>query len=185
MSGALFALLATLLTGIGARDQMTVAGLTQRGGQRWGLLFVAVLTSLATAAFAAWAGLKVAPLLTANARLIFAAIALALAGGESLLLAPRRLPDEPTQSLGATALVLLAHQLSDAARFLIFAIAVATAAPLPAGLGGAIGGGATVTAGWMFAEELGRFRLTVLRRIVGAVLLVLALWLVARAFGRV
>ena len=185
MSGLIFALIATLLAGIGARDQMTVAGLALRGGQRWGLLFVAVATSLATAAFAAWAGLKVAPLLTANARLIFAAIALALAGGESLLLAPRRLPDEPTQSLGAIALVLLAHQLSDAARFLIFAIAVATAAPLSAGLGGAIGGAATVTAGWMFAGELGRFRLAALRRIVGAVLLVLALWLIARAFGRV
>lgn len=185
MTGLIFALFATVLAGIGARDQMTVAALAARQGQRPGLLVVAIMISLATAAFAAFAGLKVAPLLTANARMIFAAIALALAGGESLLLAPRRLPDEPTQSLGATAIVLLAHQLTDAARFLVFAIAVATAAPIPAGLGGAVGGSATVAAGWLFAAELGRFRLGLVRRVIGAILLALAAWLALRALGRI
>ena len=95
------------------------------------------------------------------------------------------MPDEPTHSLGATAIVLLAHQLTDAARFLVFAIAVATAAPIPAGLGGAVGGSATVAAGWLFAAELGRFRLGLVRRIIGAILLALAAWLALRALGRV
>ncbi len=185
MTGLIFALLATVLAGIGARDQLTVAALAARQGQRPGLLMIAVIASVATAAFAAFAGLKVAPLLTANARMIFAAIALALAGGESLLLAPRKLPDEPTQSLGATAIVLLAHQVTDAARFLVFAIAVATAAPIAAGLGGAVGGSATVAAGWMFGAQLGRFRLGMVRRVIGAILLALAGWLALRALGRV
>lgn len=184
MTGFIFALLATLLAGIGARDQMTVAALALRQGQRPGLLGIAVLTSIATAAFAAYAGLKVAPLLSANARMIFAAIALALAGDESLLLRPKHLPEEPTQSLGATAIVLTAHQLTDAARFLVFAIAVATAAPIPAGLGGAVGGAATVTAGWLLAAELGRLPLVAARRMIGVVLLALAVWLALRALGR-
>lgn len=184
MTGFMFALLATLLAGIGARDQMTVAALAMRQGQRPGLLVVAVLTSIATAAFAAYAGLKVAPLLTANARMIFAAIALALAGGESLLLKPRPSPEEPTQSLGATAIVLVAHQVTDAARFLVFAIAVATAAAIPAGLGGAVGGAVTVVAAWLLAAELGRVPLVALRRTIGVVLLALAAWLALRALGR-
>ena len=184
MTGLLFALIACLLTGIGARDQVTVAGLAARQGARPGLLIVGWATSIATAAFATFAAIKIAPLLSGNARTMVAGRALLMAGAESLLLAPKRLPDEPTSSLGATALVLLAHQLTDSTRFLIFAIAVATGAALPAGLGGAIGGGAVVTLAWAMATELETTNLRPLRRVVGLVLLGIGAWLVLRALGR-
>lgn len=48
MTGFLFAFLACLIAGIGARDQLTVAALAVRQGQRPLLLVVAVLVSIAT-----------------------------------------------------------------------------------------------------------------------------------------
>jgi putative Ca2+/H+ antiporter (TMEM165/GDT1 family) len=185
MNGFLFTLLATFLAGIGARDQVTVAGLAARQGQRPGLLIVGIAVSFASAAAAVWAAKAIAPMVALpNARLFLAAMALGFAGSESLMFSPRKLPQEPTLSLGATAIVLLAHQLTDAARFLIFAIALATSAPLPAGIGGAAGGLAAVTLAWTFPEVLAHPRLRLVRRIVGGVLLVLALFLGFRALGK-
>ena len=186
MSGFLFAFIACLLAGIGARDQLTVAGLAARQGQRPLLLAVAVLTSVATAGIAAWAGFMVLPILAGNTNggLILAALATAFAGGEMLLLRSKRLPDEPTQSLGATAIVLTAHQLTDAGRFFVFALAVATAAPIPAGLGGAVGGAMAVTSGWIAGEALPARQVGIVRWVIGALLLVLAAWLALRGLGR-
>ena len=177
--------MACLLAGLGARDQMTVAGLAGRQSGRPGLLALALVTSFATAAFAAYAAIKIAPQLNGDARTIFAGIALVLAGGESLVMAPRRLPEEPTSSLGATAIVLLAHQLTDAARFLIFAIAVKTGAALWAGVGGALGGAAVVTLAWTFPEAFEWRNLRWVRRGIGTVLLLLGAWLILRAMGRI
>jgi Ca2+/H+ antiporter, TMEM165/GDT1 family len=185
MSGLLFALLATLLAGIGARDQLTVAALAARQGQRPGLILIAMATSIATAAAAACGGALLAPLMAGDARLMFAGLALAFAGGEMLFFSARRMPDEPTQSLGATAIVLSAHQLTDASRFLIFAIAVATHAPIPTGLGGALGGAGVVLAGWLAAGNLPKRQLSIIRRSVGAGLLILAAVLAMKAMGRI
>ena len=185
MSGLLFALLATLLAGIGARDQLTVAGIAARAGQRPGLLMVAVLISVATASAAAYGGALLAPLMpNGDARLILASLALALAGGEMLILKARPMPDEPTQSLGAIAIVLAAHQLTDAVRFLIVAIAVATRAPFSAGLGGALGGACVVLAGWLGAQALPVRQLSLIRRGVGAMLLLVAGYVALKALGR-
>ncbi|EQB17776.1 hypothetical protein, partial [Novosphingobium lindaniclasticum] len=129
-------LITVLLAGFGARDQMTIAGLSARQGQRPGVLLVALLSAVSTAALAAWlAGLMLGQL-PPPARAIFAAIALGLAGLESLIVVPRRRPAEPTNSLGALLLVLLASQITDAARFLIFGMGVGMAAPLAAGAAG-------------------------------------------------
>ena len=185
MSGLLFALLATLLAGIGARDLLIVAGIAARQGPRPGLLAVAVATSLATGAAAAYGGALLAPLMGGTARLMFAALALALAGAEMVIFSARRMPDEPTRSLGATAIVLTAHQLTDASRFLVFAIAVATRAPISAGLGGALGGACVVLAGWLAAGNLPARHLARIRRPVGGVLLVLAALLALSALGRI
>lgn len=183
MTGFYFTLLAVLLAGLAARDQLTVAGLTLRQGARPGVLVTGIVISFATGAAAAWAGSLIAPLLPSNARLFLAALALGFAGGESLLFSPGRNPEEPTLSLGALALVLVAHQLTDAARFLVFAIAVATNAPIPAGLGGAIGGAALLAAAWLAPELVTLPLLRRLRRVVGVVLLVVALFLGLRAIG--
>lgn len=179
-----FAFLAVVLSGLGARDQATVAGLALRQPGRPALLVTAIVVSFATAAFAAWAAAAVVPLMAPKARLFLAALALAFAGAESLVLAPGRKPKEPTASLGALLFVLLAHQLTDAARFLVFAIAVATASPLTAGIGGAVGGAAVVAAGWSAPELCGRPVWHKARRVIGVILLTLSLWLGLRVFGK-
>jgi hypothetical protein len=175
MSAFYFAFLAVLLAGLGARDQVTVASLSLRQGARPGVLLVGLATSLGTAALAAWAAASIAPSLAPKAGLVLTALALALAGLESLWPFASRRPQEPTSSLGALAIVLLAHQLTDAARFLVFALAVALAAPLAAGIGGAAGSAVTIAAGWMLPEIFADRRLRWARRAVGALLLLAAL----------
>ncbi len=183
VSAFFLALVAVILAGAGARDQMTVAGLSRAQGSRPGVLVIVLLLALATAALAAWASLAIAPMLVAKARLFMAALALGFAGAESLLLVPGRKPEEPTQSLGALGIVLAAHQLTDAARFLIFAIALAANAPVPAAAGGAAGSMLLLAAAWAAPELFTWQRLRPMRRAIGAVLLGLALWLGLRAMG--
>lgn len=174
MSAFYLAFLATLLAGLGARDQVTVASLSRRQRGRPGVLLCAVVVSLATAAFAAWASDYVAPLLSTRARLVMAAIALGFAAGEALWPFAAKRMDEPTASLGALGLVLLAHQLTDAARFLIFALAVVFAAPAAAGLGGAAAGAVSVAVAWLLPDPFADPRLRLARRTVGGVLLLAA-----------
>lgn len=183
MTGLFFALLATLIVGIGARDQMLVAQLAERQGARPALLLVALASGALAAGLAAWGGAQVAELMAGRARLLVVALALVLAGLEMLVLAPCRTPAEPTHSLGAFAIVIFAIQLTDAARFLVFAIAVLTRAPLTSGLGGAIGAMAVVTAGWAAFALLRSPRLVWLRRGLGLALLLIGLALGPMAIG--
>ena len=177
MTAFLFAFIATLLAGIGARDAMTVASLARSLGARPSLLLLAVGLCVVTAAVAAWAATAISPMLSANARMFFAALALGLAGAESLLMSPGRKLAEPTRSLAAAGIVLLAHQITDAARFLIMAIAVATADAIPAAAGGALGGAIMLGSAWAAPELFEWTRLRLWRRITGGLMLVLALWL--------
>lgn len=175
-------LLAVLLAGFGSRDQVTIAGLALRQGQRPATLIVSLVTmALATVAVVFAATLMLAEL-PPPARAIFVAIALGMAGLESLALVPRRDPKEPTNSLGALGLVLVAHQITDAARFLVFGMGVGMAAPYASGVAGLIGGGALVGFAWamphVFEQPFARW----LRRSVGAVLVVVALGLLLSEF---
>lgn len=171
------------MAGTGARDQATVAAMTLRQGPRPGLLVIAMMVSLATAAFATWGAVIVTPLLMPRARLVLAAFALAGAGIEALWPFTIRRPHEPTTSLGALLIVLLAHQLTDAARFLVFAIAAGQAAPIAAGIGGAAGGAAVVAAAWLLPQAFTNPQLRLARRAIGAVLLLLALIVAYRALS--
>ena len=174
MSAFYLAFLAVLLAGLGARDQTTVAALTLSQRGRPGILLTGLVVSLATAAFAAWAASFVIPLLVPRARLVMVAIALGLAAVEALWpFASRRL-EEPTASLGALAIVVVAHQLTDAARFLVFALAVMFAGPVPAGIGGAMGGAVSLGLAWMLPEVFAGERLRLARRGVGGALLIAA-----------
>ena len=185
MNALYFAFLAVIVTGLGARDQAMVAALSLRQGARPAVLITAVVVSLATAAGFAWAAQAIAPLLSPDARTFFAGLGLMLAGGELLLLSPRRAPAEPTLSLGALAIVLIAFQAVDAARFLVFAIAVATHAPLATGIGGALGGAVIVAMGWAAPELVDKPRLRLVRRGLGAVLLLAGGFVALRAIGRI
>lgn len=176
-------LIAVLFAGIGARDQMTIAGLARVQGQRPGVLIVALLSATLTAMFAAWAAHVVLAELPPPARTIFAAIALGMAGLESMVLAPRRNPREPTHSLGALALVLLAHQVTDAARFLVFGMGVGFAAPIASGVAGVIGGCVLAGFAWAFPEMLDRPAARWIRRIVGALLAMVALGMFLSEIG--
>jgi hypothetical protein len=178
-------LLAVLLAGLGARDQATVAGLAARQGQRPAVLIVAVLSAALTALAAAWAAHVMLSLLPPPARAIFAAIALGLAGAESLVLSAPRRPREPTNSLGALALVLVAHQAIDAARFVVFGLGIGLGAPWPAGAAGALGGGVLVTLAWARPDLLALPAARWIRKASGLLLMLAALMLFLTKTGLV
>lgn len=175
MTGFLLAFIATVLAGLGARDQMLVAAIAARLGQRFSLLLIAMASAALAAAGAVWLAGSFAPMLPPAARQMLAVLALALAALEMLLWRIRAAPAEPTQSLGAFSVVLLGLQLTDAARFLLFAIVVASLLPGAAGLGGALGGMVVVAIGWAGGQALLDLPLARWRRWLGGGLLVLAL----------
>lgn len=176
-------LVAVLLAGIGARDQVTVAGLAERQGQRPGVLLVALLSAALTAGFAAWAAGVMLAELPPPARAIFAAIALGMAGIESMVLMPRRDPREPTNSLGALLLVLLMHQVTDAARFLVFGMGVGLAGPVAAGAAGLVGGCLLVAFAWARPDLMRHPAARLIRRVVGALLTLAAAGLFLSEIG--
>ncbi len=184
MTAAIFALVAVLLAGVGARDQLLLAALTLRQGQRPSLIAAAVICGILTSALAAWATREIADELNQPAQALFAGFALLAAGAESLFLTPKRDPAEPTYSLFAAALVLLAGQMTDVARFLILAIAAASAMPLEAGVGGAVGSVLALLLGVAAARPLlaARRLVALARRIAGVLLLGGGAAMVAHAF---
>ncbi len=177
MTGLFLAFLASLLAGAGARDSVTLADMARAQGARPAALVVAILTCAITSAGAAWASLAVAPMLNDDARLFLAGLALVFAGGESLLLGRPRAPNEPTRSLAALAIVMAAHQLTDAARFLVFAIALAANAPVAAALGGTAAGALLLALASSAPDLLAARQLPLARRAIGAVLLVIGIGL--------
>lgn len=176
-------LLAVLLAGFGARDQLTIAGLTQRQGRRPALLILACTSACATAVFAAWLAMTISPILPLPARAIFAALTVGFAGAESFLLTNSRPPREPTESLGAAAMVLLAHQLTDAPRFLVFGLAVGMAAPVASGAAGVLGGVVLVAFSWSFPEFLKQPLARRMRRVIGLLLLLTAVSVILSEIG--
>jgi len=174
MSAFYLTLIAVLLSGLGGRDQLTLAALTRRQGPRIGVIATACVLAICTSAFAAYAASRMLTILPLQARPILEAIALAFAGLESLILSPKADPREPTRSLGALALVLLAHQLTDAARFTLFGLAVGTGSPLAAGLGGGLASLVLSFTAIAFAHRVGMRDLRITRRVIGGLLLAIA-----------
>ena len=181
MSPFYLTLLAAFVAGFGARDQVTVAALSARQRGHWPLLLLAAVSSVATAVFAGWASAWFLDVLAAPARLFMASMALLLAGLECIVIRPRARMEEPTQSLGAATLVIVASQLTDAARFLVFGTAIATAQPVPAVIGGAVAGLLLIGMAWAGSELIVSERTRAIRRVAGAVLLVVAVFVGLRA----
>ena len=168
-------MVASFLTALGARDQLLVARFSGLLGASTGLLAVAMTTSAATAALAAWFGARLAATMSESAATMFVAIALLLAAAECAWPNREKTPREPTRSLGAIMIVLFARQLTDASRFLVAAFAVVFASWPMAGLGGAIGGSAAVALGWAMGAALEtKLPLRTLRLVLAAILFVLA-----------
>ncbi len=171
-----FAMVAAFLAGFGARDQLIVARLSGHFGGSPLVLATGLACATLSAAAMAWAGWQIGAMLSASAKVMLVAFALAAAAFElfwPIKVAPAR---EPTRSLVALAIVLLFRQLGDGARFCIFAIAAATASPQMTALGGAIGSGAALAMGWALGHALERkFPLRPIRIALGVMTLLAAL----------
>lgn len=175
LSGFLFALLAALLASVGARDHVLLTQLARAQGRRPLLLVMALVAGAGCSALAAWLGGRMLGDMASAARALFAALALLLAGGEMLLLRPGRPPEEPTNSLFAAFIVFAGLQITDASRFLILALAVGTAAPIPAGIGGAVGTMGGLVWAWIWPDLVAARRTLLARRAVGGMLLTIGL----------
>lgn len=178
MSGSFFiALVLTVIAALGGRDQLLVARIRAASGQRGGLplLVTGIVCAVSTGALAAWAGGVVDAMISDAAETMLVAFALGLAGVELLWPNREKRPLEPTRSLGAIALVLLARQVSDGPRFVIFALAASSGAPLLTGIGGAVGGAVAIALGWFLGAALERLPLRPLRLVLGTLILVAAI----------
>lgn len=154
MTSFLLAFAAVALVSLGSRDQLLIARLSARPGGGAALLAAGLVAAVLSAAVMVWAGQAVAALLPESARTMLVALALLLAAAELAWPNREKAPAEPTRSLVAIAIVLFARQLGDGARFLVFALAVASASPILTALGGALGGGLAVALGWAAGGEL-------------------------------
>jgi hypothetical protein len=108
----LFALLLVFALSLGGRDQWLVAQWSDALGRSMPLLVLGMACAGLSAALMAWLGEGFAALLPPRAAQMLVAFALAIAGFE--LAWPVRHkppPREPTRSLGAIAIVLLARQV--------------------------------------------------------------------------
>lgn len=178
MDSFLLALLLTFALALGGRDQLMVGQWADSLGRSTPLLVIAVASAALAAAAMAWLGAEFAALLPRRAQQMLVAFALGVAAIE--LAWPVRLnpPCEPTRSLGAIGIVLLARQVGDAARFAVFALAAWSVLPLTAGLGGALAGAGAAAMGWSIgAEGLARFPLRTVRLGLAGVLLIAALFI--------
>ena len=152
MSGFLFAFVAALLIGQGARDQLLVAQMAARAQTT--IMAAGWAAAAASAVVMAFAGASIAGILPTSGRRMLVAFSLIAAAVE--LAWPNRdtAAAEPTRSVFAAFLVLCLRQFGDASRFIIFALAAATAIPALVALGGALGGVAAITLGWLAGERL-------------------------------
>lgn len=134
MSSFLFGFALVLLVSFGARDQLLVARLAGRTGP--GLLVAACVSATLSACIMAWGGNYVAEMLFPAAKHMLTAMALMVAAGELAWPIRDKIVAEPTHSIFAGLLVLSARQIGDASRFLVFALAAATASPVLVAAGG-------------------------------------------------
>jgi len=175
MPALFLALLTCALATAGGRSAVVTARLAGALGGGAALLSACWATATAASGLAAGAAAWFAPMLIPEATAMFVAAALFACGVELLVVGPPAPAAEPTRSLGAIALVLFAGQLTDAARLLVLALAVATATPALAASGGAIGSGAALTAAWALGGEWeAQLPLTAIRRAVGGLFLLAA-----------
>ncbi|MGX7894537.1 TMEM165/GDT1 family protein [Tsuneonella sp. HG222] len=186
MPSLFLALIASGLALAGGKSARLVAQLSAALGGSFGLLLICWLTAIVASGLAAWGGGLIEPTLNANGKRMFVAMALAMAALELAWPQRKRKPAEPTRSLGAAALVLLAGQVTDAARFLVLALSVASGVPALAAIGGAIGTGAVLTLAWSLGSAWEtRLPLGAIRLAIAALFVIAAMWSAMSARGMV
>lgn len=174
MAAFLLALVAVFTVSLGGGDQLLAARLSERLGRGGALMAVGAIASLISAFAMAAAGLALSLVLPPAAADMLVGMALLFAAVELAWRRHARLPEEPTRSLFAVVLVLLARQVGDAARFCVFAFAAGGSAWL-AGIGGALGGTAALWLGIALAGGLERWPLRTVRLLLAAALVVAAI----------
>ena len=182
MSSFLFGFALVLLVSLGARDQLLVARLSGRTGP--GLLLAGALAAILSACLMAWAATTIADLLFPAAKQMLVAFALLAAAVELAWPSRDKTPQEPTHSIMAAFVVLIARQIGDAGRFMIFALAAATALPWMVAAGGALGGISALTLGWIMGADLEKaLPLKLVRRVLAGALLIAAITIGLTARG--
>jgi putative Ca2+/H+ antiporter (TMEM165/GDT1 family) len=143
--------------------------------------WIAPLTALIAAAFAAIAGGWIAAEVRGPGMQLFLALSLLLAAGAMLW--PNRPMRERVADRGpaATLILLLALVISDSAPFIILAVAAWTGLPLWAGVGGALGMLAAILAATLAGVVPSESLVRRIRLIGGAVLLVIGAWVALSA----
>ncbi|MFN4039575.1 MAG: hypothetical protein ACK4IB_09570 [Erythrobacter sp.] len=150
---------------LGGRDTMVLAALAQTLKRTPSILAVGVLCAGLSASVAAWLGSLVGQGLAPDGAQIAVALGLAVAALD--LARPVRIkpPAEPTRSLGAIALVLLARQFADAPRLAVLALAALAPGSAAIGLAGWLGGAGALLLAWLLGMDARvRYRLDQWRR---------------------
>ncbi len=178
MDSFLFTLLLVFAIALGGRDQLIIAQFSSQLGRTGGLLVWGAFTATLAAAVMAYAGSTMAAILPERAEAMLVAFALAIAGFELLWPVKLKPMKEPTRSYVAIGVVVLARQIGDAARFVIFALAAQAVYPVWTMVGGAMGGIAAIALGWALGETLSaKFPLRVVRAVLAICLIIAALFI--------
>lgn len=141
MDALLLALLGCLLGEIGDKSQWLVLALATRYDRNGAVIAGIITAAVANAAISAIGGAWIGPMLGADARLLFLALAILFLGvGLCWRVArPDMLDGWRTGAFLTTALGLFILGFGDGPQFLILGIATQTGDPVLAGIGGAIG----------------------------------------------
>ena len=148
MDSFLLCLILTFAIALGGREQLIVAQFSQSLERSAPLLVTGAVCAVLSAGALAYLGASMASILPPRAADMLVAFALAAAAFELAWRVKVKPMKEPTRSYIAIGVVLLARQIGDAARFVIFAFAAEAVYPTTAVIGGAIGGVAAVGLGW-------------------------------------
>lgn len=176
MDAFLLALILTFAIALGGREQLIVAQFSNQLERTPPLLATGLVCAVASAAIMAYAGANLSAIMPRPAAEMLVAFALAIAAVELVWRVKLKPMKEPTRSFIAIGAVLLARQIGDAARFVIFALAAWSVYPTTAALGGALGGAGAVALGWaMGLPRMQKFPLRAWRISLAALLFLAAL----------
>lgn len=141
MDALLIALVGCLLGEVGGKSQLLVLSLAKRYEWDGAIIAGIVCAAIANAAISALAGAWIGPMLGADARLLFLALALLFLGAGMVwpVDAPDPLSGWRTGPFLTSLLGLFILGFGDGSQFLILGVATRTADPALAAIGGAIG----------------------------------------------